>query len=96
MRAFAVRRERERFSRKYVETSPSFSALIGRAAAVWAGRWGHSVRPHLVGDVVQNTLIDFPKITKELVKSSFIECLDFTLQFAPAGADEKDIRAKLA
>jgi hypothetical protein len=50
----------------------------------------------LVGDVVQNTLIDFPKITKELVKSSFIECLDFTLQFAPAGADEKDIRAKLA
>jgi hypothetical protein len=45
---------------------------------------------------VQNTLIDFPKVTRELVKSNFFECLDFALQFAPAGADEKDIRAKLA
>jgi len=38
MRASVVRRESERFSRKCIETSPSFSALIGRAAAVQAGR----------------------------------------------------------
>ena len=40
--------------------------------------------------------IDFPKIDKDLVKSNFFEYLDFALQFAPPGADEKDIRAKLA
>jgi hypothetical protein len=40
--------------------------------------------------------IDFPKFDTELVKSNFFEYLDFALQFAPPGADEKDIRAKLA
>ena len=40
--------------------------------------------------------IDFPKIDKDLVKSNFFEYLDFALQFAPPGDDEKDIRAKLA
>jgi hypothetical protein len=40
--------------------------------------------------------IDFPKIDKELVKKNFFEYLDFALQFAPAGPEEKDIRAKLA
>ena len=40
----------------------------------------------MVGDVDQNTLIEFPKITKELVKSNFCKCLDLVLQFAPAGA----------
>jgi len=40
--------------------------------------------------------IDFPKIDKELVKTNFFECLDFALQFAPAGPEEKEIRAKLA
>ncbi len=40
--------------------------------------------------------IDFPKIDTDLVKSNFFEYLDFALQFAPAGEDEKDIRAKLA
>jgi hypothetical protein len=40
--------------------------------------------------------IDFPKIDKDLVKSNFFEYLDFALQFAPPGEDEKDIRAKLA
>jgi hypothetical protein len=39
--------------------------------------------------------IDFPKIDKDLVKSNFFEYLDFALQFAPPGEDEKDIRAKL-
>jgi hypothetical protein len=41
-------------------------------------------------------VIDFPKIDKELMKSNFFEYLDFALQFAPPGEDEKDIRAKLA
>jgi hypothetical protein len=40
--------------------------------------------------------IDFPKINKELVKTGFFDYLDFALQFAPAGPEEKEIRAKLA
>jgi hypothetical protein len=40
--------------------------------------------------------IDFPKIDKEMVKTHFFEYLDFALQFAPAGAEEEAIRAKLA
>jgi hypothetical protein len=40
--------------------------------------------------------IKFPKIDKELVKTKFFEYLDFALQFAPAGPEEKEIRARLA
>ena len=40
--------------------------------------------------------INFPKIDKDLVKTNFFEYLDFALQFAPAGPEEKEIRAKLA
>ncbi len=40
--------------------------------------------------------ITFPKIDKDLVKTEFFEYLDFALQFAPAGPEEKDIRDKLA
>jgi hypothetical protein len=40
--------------------------------------------------------IDFPKIDKEMVKTNFFEYLNFALQFAPAGPEETDIRAKLA
>jgi hypothetical protein len=40
--------------------------------------------------------IDFPKIDKELVKKNFFEYLDFALQFAPAGPEERVIREKLA
>jgi hypothetical protein len=40
--------------------------------------------------------INFPKINKELVKTKFFEYLDFALQFAPAGPEEKEIRAKFA
>ena len=40
--------------------------------------------------------IDFPKANAELVKRSFFEYLDFALQFAPAGPEEKEIRARLA
>jgi len=40
--------------------------------------------------------IDFPKANADLVKKNFFEYLDFALQFAPAGPEEKEIRAKLA
>lgn len=40
--------------------------------------------------------IGFPKIDKELVKTNFFDYLDFALQFAPPGPEEKEIRAKLA
>ena len=40
--------------------------------------------------------INFPKINKEMVKTGFFDYLDFALQFAPAGPDENEIRAKLA
>jgi len=40
--------------------------------------------------------INFPKIDKESVKTGFFDYLDFSLQFAPPGAEEKEIRAKLA
>jgi hypothetical protein len=40
--------------------------------------------------------INFPKINKELVNAKFFEYLDFALQFAPAGPEENEIRAKLA
>jgi len=40
--------------------------------------------------------IDFPKIDKEMVKTNFFEYLDFSLQFAPPGPEEKKIRAQLA
>ncbi len=40
--------------------------------------------------------IDFPKINKDMVKTNFFEYLDFALQFAPAGPEEKAIRERLA
>ena len=40
--------------------------------------------------------IDFPKINTELAKTNFCDYLDFSLQFAPAGPEEKAIREKLA
>jgi hypothetical protein len=40
--------------------------------------------------------IDFPKINKDLVKENFFEYLDFCLQFAPPGPEEKAVRARLA
>ncbi|HSP18608.1 MAG TPA: DUF1254 domain-containing protein, partial [Myxococcaceae bacterium] len=40
--------------------------------------------------------IKFPKIDKDLAKTEFFEYLDFALQFAPPGPEEKSIREKLA
>jgi len=40
--------------------------------------------------------INFPKFDNELVKTNFFEYLDFALQFAPAEANEAEIRSQLA
>jgi hypothetical protein len=40
--------------------------------------------------------ISFPTINKQLAKTNFFEYLDFLLQFAPPGPEERDIRAELA
>jgi hypothetical protein len=40
--------------------------------------------------------IEFPAIDKETVKTRFFDYLDFALQFAPPGPEEKAIRAQLA
>ena len=41
--------------------------------------------------------VAFPlEINQEMVKTNFFEYLDFLLQFAPAGPEEKEIRTKLA
>lgn len=40
-------------------------------------------------------VIDFPYVDKELVKTRFWEYLAFSLQFAPPGPEEKEIRAKI-
>lgn len=41
-------------------------------------------------------VVNFPKIDKELARTNFFAYLDFALQFAPAGPEEKVIREKLA
>ena len=41
-------------------------------------------------------VVNFPKIDKELAKTNFFEYLDFALQFAPPGPEERDTRARLA
>jgi hypothetical protein len=40
--------------------------------------------------------LDFPKANEKLAKTNFFEYVDFSLQLAPAGPEEKEIRAKLA
>jgi len=40
--------------------------------------------------------IDFPEANAELAKTNFFDFVDFALQFAPAGPEESEIRAKLA
>ena len=40
--------------------------------------------------------VEFPKIDKESMKTNFFGYLEFLMQFAPPGAEERDIRARLA
>src|SRR6266850_609839 len=39
--------------------------------------------------------VNFPKINAAMAKTGFFDYLDFALQFAPAGPEEKEIRARL-
>jgi hypothetical protein len=41
-------------------------------------------------------VIHWPKANAELAKTHFFEFLDFALQFAPAGPEEREIRSRLA
>jgi hypothetical protein len=40
--------------------------------------------------------VSYPKFSRELLKTNFFDFLDFALQFSPAQANERDIRAQLA
>ena len=40
--------------------------------------------------------LQFPPASEEMVKTNFFQYLDFVLQLAPAGPEEKEIRARLA
>jgi hypothetical protein len=94
--------------KKVFRSSTDFSAVIFRTQLFNAEdmrnvekvQAGYKVRPlsEYMGKSAPpaSPEINFPKVNKELVKKNFFEYLDFCLQFAPAGPEEKDIRAKLA
>lgn len=94
--------------RKVFRSSTQFSLAVYRTQLFDAGdmprvvevQAGYEVRP-LSAYLKQPApppapAIDFPRIDKDLVKTDFFEYLDFALQFAPAGPEEMEIRAKLA
>jgi hypothetical protein len=93
--------------KKVFQSSTQFSAAIYRTQLfnpkdmpnvekVQAGYKVQTLSAYLKKPPPAAPSIDFPKINKEMVKTSFFEYLDFALQFAPAGPEEKEIRAKLA
>jgi hypothetical protein len=94
--------------KKVFQSSTQFSAVVYRTqlfnakdmpnvVKVQAGYKVHPLSTYLKQPAQPAApAIDFPKIDKELVKTNFFEYLDFALQFAPAGPEEKEIRAKLA
>ena len=94
--------------RKVFRSSTDFSAAIYRTQLfnpadmpnVVKVQSGYKVQP-LSGYLKQPAppaapTINFPKIDKEMVKTHFFDYLDFALQYAPAGPEEKAIREKLA
>ncbi len=94
--------------KKVFHSTTQFSLVLFRTqllsaedmANVVAIQSGYHVQP-LSGYLHQTApsappAIDFPKIDKDLVKTHFFEYLSFAMQFAPAGPEEKEIRAKLA
>jgi hypothetical protein len=93
--------------KKVFQSSTQFSFVIYRTqlfkpddiSNVEKVQAGYKVQPlsaYLKQPAPPASAIDFPKFDKELVKTNFFEFLDFALQFAPAQANEKEIRAKLA
>jgi hypothetical protein len=60
---------------------------------------GYKVRPlsvYLGKPSPSAPAIAFPRIDKKLAKTNFFDYLGWSLQYAPAGPEEKEIRAKLA
>jgi hypothetical protein len=94
--------------KKVFESSSQFSAVIFRTQLfgpkdienVRKIQAGYAIRP-LSAFLKQPApppapALAFPKIDKDLVKTDFFEYLDFALQFAPPGPEEKAIRERLA
>src|SRR5262245_58490795 len=72
------------------------SAFLGQATPPAAAEIGMPKTFLEHGETPTAPEAGFPKIDKQLVKTEFFEYLDFALQFAPAGPEEQEIRAKLA
>jgi len=71
-------------------------ADIDNVKKVQADYKAQTLSAYLKQPVPAAPAINFPKIDKEMAKKNFFEYLDFSLQFAPAGPEEKEIRDKLA
>jgi hypothetical protein len=94
--------------RKVFHSSTQFSAAIYRTQLfnpedmpnVVKVQSGYKVQPFSTYNHIPTPRpappIDFPTISKEPAKEKFFEYLDFCLQFAPPGPEEKEIRARLA
>jgi hypothetical protein len=92
-----VFRSTTQFSAAAYRTQLFNSADMPNVEKVQAGYKVQPLSAYLKQPVtVAAVAVDFPKIDKEMVKKNFFEYLDFALQFAPAGPEEKEIRAKLA
>ena len=93
----AVFRSSTRFSLVLFRTQLFGADDIGAVKAVQAGYQVRSLSA-FSGSAVPSasTAVEFPKIDKDLAKTNFFAYLDFLLQFAPPGAEEKVIRDKLA
>jgi hypothetical protein len=86
-----------RFSLAAIRTQLFNPADMPNVAKVQAGYKAQPLSAYLKQPVPPAApAIDFPKADAELVKKNFFEYLDFALQFAPAGPEERAIREKLA
>jgi len=72
------------------------SAFLGQPAPPAAPEVGVPKTFLAHGEAPAAPEVGFPKIDKQLAKTDFFEYLDFALQYAPPGPEERDIRAKLA
>ncbi len=93
--------------KKIFRSSTQFSAAVYRTqlfspedmpnvAKIQSGYKAQTLSSYLKQPAEKAEKIDFPKIDNELAKAKFFEYLDFALQFAPPGPEEKNIREKLS
>jgi hypothetical protein len=91
-----VFRSSTRFSAAIFRTQLFDPADIGNVKKVQAGYKARPLSAYLKKPApAAPPVVNFPKIDKELAKLEFFEYLDFALQFAPAGPEEKAIRDRL-